>query len=117
MVDQSSVVSLQSSDSALGRWSFVVGQILLLLAVCLAASSAVAQQKPFVLKGGKLLTVSHGVIENGVLVMSAGKITALGAAGSVAIPKNAQVIDVTCMTVYPGLIDSKSSLGLTEISA
>ena len=117
MVNQSSVVSLQSSDSALGRWSFVVGQLLLLLAVCLAGSSAAAQQKPFVLKGGKLLTVSHGVIENGVLVMSAGKITALGAAGSVAIPKNAQVIDVTGMTVYPGLIDSESSLGLTEISA
>ncbi|MGZ4733653.1 MAG: amidohydrolase family protein [Terriglobales bacterium] len=76
-----------------------------------------AQQKPFVLKGGKLLTVSHGVIENGVLVMSTGKITALGAAGSVAIPKNAQVIDITGMTVYPGLIDSESYLGLTEISA
>ena len=31
--------------------------------------------------------------------------------------KNAQVIDVTGMTVYPGLIDSESALGLTEISA
>ena len=38
------------------------------------------------LKGGKLLTVSHGVIENGVLVMADGKIAAVGAAGSVAIP-------------------------------
>ena len=69
------------------------------------------------LKGGKLLTVSHGTIENGVLIMSAGKITALGAAGSVKIPKEADVIDVTGMTVYPGLIDSESYLGLTEISA
>jgi imidazolonepropionase-like amidohydrolase len=57
------------------------------------------------------------VIENGVLVISAGKIAAIGASGSVAIPKNAQVIDVTGMTVYPGLIDSESYLGLTEISA
>jgi imidazolonepropionase-like amidohydrolase len=70
-----------------------------------------------VLKGGKLLTVSHGAIENGVLVMSAGKISAIGTASSIKIPKDAEVIDVTGMTVYPGLIDSESYLGLTEISA
>jgi imidazolonepropionase-like amidohydrolase len=76
-----------------------------------------AQQQPLVLKGGKLLTVSHGVIDNGALVMQGGKITALGPASSVKVPKDAQVIDVTGMTVYPGLIDSETSLGLTEISA
>jgi len=70
-----------------------------------------------VLKGGKLLTVSHGTIENGVLVMSAGKIVAIGAASSIKIPKDADVIDVSGMTVYPGLIDSECYLGLTEISA
>jgi imidazolonepropionase-like amidohydrolase len=70
-----------------------------------------------VLKGGKLLTVSHGAIENGVLVMSAGKISAIGTVSSIKIPKDAEVIDVTGMTVYPGLIDSESYLGLTEISA
>jgi imidazolonepropionase-like amidohydrolase len=70
-----------------------------------------------VLKGGKLLTVSHGAIENGVLIMQGGKISALGAASSVKVPKDAKVIDVTGMTVYPGLIDSETSLGLTEISA
>jgi imidazolonepropionase-like amidohydrolase len=107
----------QSSGSVVGRWSFVVGRVLLLAIFCFMSASAFAQQKVLVLKGGKLLTVSHGEIENGVLVMSAGKISALGASGSVAIPKNAQVIDVTGMTVYPGLIDSESSLGLTEISA
>jgi imidazolonepropionase-like amidohydrolase len=76
-----------------------------------------AQQQPIVLKGGKFLTVSHGVIENGVLVMQGGKITALGAASSAKVPGGAKVIDVTGMTVYPGLIDSETSLGLTEISA
>jgi imidazolonepropionase-like amidohydrolase len=76
-----------------------------------------AQQQPIVLKGGKLLTVSHGVIDNGVLVMQGGKISALGSASSVKVPKDARIIDVTGMTVYPGLIDSETSLGLTEISA
>src|SRR2546423_998768 len=87
--------------------------------VCLILPGiGVAQQpKPIVLKGGKLLTVSHGTIENGVLVMEGGKIAALGTASSVTIPRDARVIDVSGMTVYPGLIDSETSLGLTEISA
>ena len=72
---------------------------------------------PIVLRGGKLLTITHGVIENGVLVMENGKITAVGKAGEVSLPKNARMIDVTGMTVYPGLIDSETHLGLTEVSA
>ncbi|MGA2201723.1 MAG: amidohydrolase family protein [Terriglobales bacterium] len=78
---------------------------------------AAAQDQPVVLKGGKLLTVTHGVIENGAIIMQGGKIIAVGAASSVNVPSGAQVIDVTGMTVYPGLIDSETNLGLTEISA
>ena len=117
MGNQSPVVSGQSSETVVGRWSLVVGQVLLALTICFISSTTWAQQKTLVLKGGTLLTVSHGTIENGVLVISAGKITAVGTAGAVKIPKDAEVIDVTGMTVYPGLIDSESYLGLTEISA
>jgi len=53
------------------------------------------------LKGGTLLTVSHGTIKDGVLVIENGKITAVGPASSVGIPKGAQVIDATGMTIYP----------------
>jgi len=80
------------------------------------APSAPSSQT-IVLRGGTLLTITHGAIENGVLVMQNGKITAVGAAGSTSIPRDAKVIDVTGMTVYPGLIDSETHLGLTEISA
>jgi imidazolonepropionase-like amidohydrolase len=90
---------------------------LLVSFVLFSAAAALAQQKPTVLKGGKLLTVSHGTIENGVLVMQNGKITAVGAEGSIMIPKDARVIDAKGMTIYPGLIDSEDNLGLTEISA
>jgi imidazolonepropionase-like amidohydrolase len=69
------------------------------------------------LTGGKLLTITHGTIENGVLVMEGGKIVTVGKAGETKIPAGAQVIDVTGMTVYPGLIDSETHLGLTEIEA
>ncbi len=67
--------------------------------------------------GGKLLTVSHGVIENGVLLMQGGKIAAVGTAASVKIPKGATIVDAKGMTVYPGLIDSETNLGLVEVES
>jgi imidazolonepropionase-like amidohydrolase len=73
--------------------------------------------KTIVIEGGKLLTVSHGMIENGVLVMADGKITAVGKAGEVKVPGDAQIVDAKGMTVYPGLIDPETNFGLTEISA
>src|SRR5438270_9334033 len=81
-----------------------------------SSSAAAAANETIALKGGKLLTITHGVIENGVVVMQNGRITAIGGAGTT-IPSSARVIDVTGMTVYPGLIDSETHLGLTEISA
>ncbi len=79
--------------------------------------AVVDASKPIAITGGKLLTITHGTIENGVLLIENGKIAAVGAAGSVKVPANAQVIDAKGMTVYPGLIDSETHLGLTEIEA
>ncbi len=67
--------------------------------------------------GGKLLTITHGVIENGTIILADGKIAAVGAAKAVKIPAGAQVIDAKGMTIYPGLIDSETNLGLSEIEA
>src|ERR1700690_418682 len=77
--------------------------VLLLLLPLTFSIPAQAQDHPVALKGGKLLTITHGTIENGVVVMQGGKITAVGAASSVNVPGDAQVIDVSGMTVYPGL--------------
>ena len=85
------------------------------LAVAVAAQAQSPQT--IALTGAKLLTVSHGTIENGVLVMTDGKISAIGEAGKVKIPSGAQLVDAKGMTVYPGLIDPESNFGLTEISA
>ena len=93
-----------------------------LVAAAYAQGSKPSKTKPegetgtIAIRGGKVLTVSHGVIENGVVVMQNGKITAVGVAGT-AIPRDAKVIDATGMTVYPGLIDAETRLGLTEVSA
>jgi imidazolonepropionase-like amidohydrolase len=67
--------------------------------------------------GGKLLTITHGVIENGVVLIEGGKIAAVGTAASVKVPKGATIVDAKGMTVYPGLIDSETRLGLSEIGS
>lgn len=97
------------------RFSKIRAAIIVVLFAAISLA-AFAQDHPIALKGGKLLTVTHGTIDTGVVVLQGGKIIAVGAAGSVNIPANAQVVDTTGMTIYPGLIDSETHLGLTEIS-
>jgi imidazolonepropionase-like amidohydrolase len=73
--------------------------------------------KTIAIVGGKVLTVSHGTIENGVVVMSGGKIVAVGPASSTKPPAGAEVFDAKGMTVYPGLFDAETHLGLTEVES
>ena len=87
--------------------------------VCLASIAALlaAQPKPdrtIAITGGKLLTISHGTIPDGILVMQGTRILKVGPTGSIPIPPDAQVVDAKGMTVYPGWIDSESNLGLIE---
>src|SRR5437868_13494418 len=70
-------------------------------------------QGTFAIRGGRVVTVSGAEIPNGVVVISGGKITAVGA--NVSVPSNAQVIDATGLMVYPGMIETGSSIGLSEI--
>src|SRR5579859_403911 len=72
-------------------------------------------QESIAIRGGKLLTVTHGVIENGTVLVENGKIKAVGA--NVNIPPGATVIDATGKVVIPGMIDAGDRLGLVEIPA
>lgn len=87
----------------------------------LLASFAVAQQaettparptgkNEVVIKGGTLLTVTHGRIENGQIYIKDGKIVAVGQ--TVPAPASAKVIDATGKWVTPGLIDAHSHIAL-----
>jgi imidazolonepropionase-like amidohydrolase len=76
-----------------------------------------APAKTIAIVGGKLLTVTHGTIENGVVVMTDGKIAAVGPDASTKVPAGAEVFDAKGMTVYPGLFDAETHLGLTEVAA
>src|SRR6185295_4984062 len=65
--------------------------------------------------GARIVTVSGPTIEKGTIVLSGGRISALGA--DVGVPAGATVIDGIGKTVYPGLIDGLTTLGLTEIGS
>jgi imidazolonepropionase-like amidohydrolase len=63
------------------------------------------------LRGGTVLTITQGVIENGTVLIQNGKITAVGK--DVSIPSEVRVIDVTGRYVMPGVIDSHSHIGFS----
>jgi imidazolonepropionase-like amidohydrolase len=67
----------------------------------------------FAITNARIVTVSGPVIENGTVVIQNGKIAAVGA--SVNIPANAEKIEGIGLSVYPGMIDAGTSLGLAEI--
>jgi len=69
----------------------------------------------FAIRNARIVPVKGAVIENGTVVISNGKITSVGA--NVAVPSGAKVINATGMSVYPGMIDSGTTLGLVEISS
>jgi len=70
-------------------------------------------QGTFAIRGGHIVTVSGADIPSGTVVISGGRITAVGA--NVQVPPNAQVIDASGLMVYPGMIETGSSVGLSEI--
>jgi imidazolonepropionase-like amidohydrolase len=69
----------------------------------------------FVIRNAKIVTVTGAVIERGSVLIRDGKIAEVGARVSSA--GAAKVIDATGLSVYPGMIDSGTQLGLTEIGS
>ena len=67
----------------------------------------------YVIRNARIVTVSGAEIENGTVVISDGKIAAVGA--SVSAPAGAKEIDGNGLTVYPGMIDLGTNMGLVEV--
>jgi imidazolonepropionase-like amidohydrolase len=79
----------------------------MVLVFVLICASAIAQVT--VIKAGRLIDPDKGtVLTDQVIVIRANKIEALGS--GLAIPQNATVIDLSQMTVLPGLIDCHTHL-------
>ncbi|HXN65477.1 MAG TPA: amidohydrolase family protein [Candidatus Acidoferrales bacterium] len=77
----------------------------------LSVRHANASEPPyFAIRNARIVPVSGPVIENGTVVIAKGLIQAVGATAT--IPPEAEIIDGSGMTVYPGLIDAGTDVGL-----
>ena len=66
------------------------------------------------LRAGNVVDPAAGTVRtNQIILVENRKITAVG--GAVAIPKDAQVVDLSNEWVMPGLIDAHTHLTLSEI--
>lgn len=79
------------------------------LTLCLLLGCQTALAQVTVIKAGKLIDPDQGTVAaNQIIVIRENKVEAVGA--SVAIPQGAQVLDLSNMTVLPGLIDCHTHL-------
>ncbi len=86
--------------------------------ICFAAMSVSAQSPKgkygtFALTNATIETVTKGTIANGTVIISNGKITAVGT--NIQVPAGAEVINCSGKKIYPGMIDGGTKIGLLEI--
>ena len=77
--------------------------------VLLVIGSALAVP-PILIKGGTIMTVTKGTIENGDILLQNGKIKKVGK--DLPAPKDCMVIDGAGKFVTPGIIDAHSHIGV-----
>jgi len=64
------------------------------------------------IKGGKILTITKGVIDGGIILIDKGKIKAIGT--DVKIPADVKIINANRKVIMPGLVDSHCHIGIGE---
>jgi Amidohydrolase family len=83
-----------------------------LISVLISCGVVCAQPAPtsIAIRDAKIVTISGATIAKGTVVVRDGLIESVGA--NVSVPADAEVIDGTGLTVYPGLIDALSTWGM-----
>src|SRR5580698_3809815 len=77
---------------------------------CCAYALAEAPTSTVAIRNAKIVTVSGPVIAKGTVILKNGLIEAVGE--NVTVPADAWIVDGEGMTVYPGLIDGLSTVGI-----
>jgi imidazolonepropionase-like amidohydrolase len=92
--------------------------LLLLAAIAWSYSATEAQRHTgtdtYAITNARIVTVSGPTIDRGTVVVRDGLIAAVGA--NVPTPADARIIDGTGLTVYPGIIDANTTLGIPRPS-
>jgi imidazolonepropionase-like amidohydrolase len=86
----------------------------LALLVTLAAVATAAENDTFLIRNADVYPVTSPVVHGASVLVENGKITGVGT--KVVAAKTVRVIEGKGLRVYPGLIDSSTQLGLSEIS-
>ncbi|MFL5498745.1 MAG: amidohydrolase, partial [Gemmatimonadaceae bacterium] len=95
--------------------SYSLGSRIAFALSCLLITAAATPAQTIAITGGKVYPVSGPAIENGTVIITNGKIAAVGA--NVPVPAGAQRIDATGKIVTPGFVNASTQLGVQEVSA
>jgi imidazolonepropionase-like amidohydrolase len=93
----------------------VFATIGLLAALHHAPFAQTAKPSAVAIRGGTILTVTRGTIQNGTIVLRDGKIAAIGGSGT-AIPAGADIVEAKGRFVTPGIIDAHSHIAADSIN-
>ena len=87
--------------------------VIALLSALGLAGVFVGAQAPhlYAIQGARIVPVSGAIIDTGTIIFRDGVITAVGA--NVTVPPGAQIVAGKGLTVYPGLVDMGSNVGLS----
>ena len=88
----------------------VCAALILLLGAAPALFAQGGEPQYFAIRGARVVPVAGPAMENATVVISRGIITAVGK--NIAVPPEAWVIDGKGLTVYPGLVDSFTDVGI-----
>lgn len=84
---------------------------ILMVLAAFSALNAVAQVKPTAFINARIIPISGPAIEQGILLVQNGRITAVGDARTVRLASDVTIIDVAGKTIMPGLVDTHSHIG------
>ena len=83
----------------------------LLISSLVPTAEASASSGDLAVRGEKVYTMAGDTLENGVILIRDGKITAVGPADEIELPADVEVIDAAVVT--PGLIDAHTTVGIS----
>jgi len=85
--------------------------IILILLCVFQVCTAATEPTRYAIRAGKILTVTKGTINHGVILINDTVIEAVGGTAEVAIPKEYTLIDASCKWVMPGMVEIHSHIG------
>jgi imidazolonepropionase-like amidohydrolase len=79
--------------------------------IMLLVCAVVAQERPTAYINARIIPIIGQPIEQGILLIQNGKITAVGDARTVRLAANVQTVDLKGKVIMPGLVDTHSHIG------